>query len=52
MLAGVGHTQPGRSHQCVAVNPLHDHPEFKQFRVRFLESYGHPVSGRDDALLG
>ena len=26
-------THPGRSHRCVAVNPPHDHPEFKQLRV-------------------
>ena len=32
VLAGVG-MHPGRSHRCVAVNPPHDHPEFKQFRV-------------------
>ena len=39
-------THPGRSHQCVAVNPPHDHPEFKQFRVWFLKSYGIPAGAQ------
>ena len=45
-------THPGRPHWCVTVNPPHVHPEFKQFRIWFLKSYGHPGGGPGSADEG
>ena len=40
-------THPDLSHRCVAVNPPHDYPKFRQFR-----SYGHPGGGPGSADEG
>ena len=34
-------THPGRSHRCITANTFRDHPERKQFRVWFPNSFGH-----------
>ena len=46
VLAGVG-VHPGRSQGSIAVNTSHDNPEFKQLRVSFLKSCGHPGGGAE-----